>query len=75
MKHELAVMGSEGDVKTIWDSENEHETEAAKKQFQDLKKKGYLAFRVKKGGEKGELMTEWDESAQSIIMSPPVRGG
>lgn len=72
---ELAVMGPEGDLKTIWSADNQDEVDAAKKQFTDLKKKGYLAFKVKKDGEKGELINEFDAGAEKLIMTPPVRGG
>lgn len=75
MRSELAVMGPQGDLKTMWDSDNADEVEIARKQFTDLKKKGYLAFKVKKDGDKGEMTDTFDPLAEKLIMAPPVRGG
>jgi hypothetical protein len=74
-KGELAVLNGEGDFKTIWDSEKPEEVEAAKKTFDDLKKKGYAAYRVKKNGEKGEVIKEFDPGAEKIILAPLMAGG
>lgn len=73
---EIATMGVEGDVKTIWDRNNADEVANAKQTFDNLRKKGYLAFRVTgKDGEKGEQMTEFDPTAERMIMVPQMRGG
>ncbi len=73
---EIATMGVEGDVKTIWDRSKPEEVENAKRTFDDLRKKGYCAFRVTgKDGEKGEQMTEFDPTAERMIMVPQMRGG
>jgi hypothetical protein len=73
---EIAVMGKEGDVKTIWNPKNADEVENARKTFNDMKKKGYLAFKVAKDGEKGEQMTEFDpDAAKMILMVPAFQGG
>jgi hypothetical protein len=71
----LATLAPAGDLKSTWDSERPDEVSAARKQFDDLTKKGYLAFKVKKDGDKGELIREFDPEAEKIILSPPVRGG
>ena len=73
---EIAVMGKEGDVKTIWNPKNEDEVENARKTFNDMKKKGYVAFKVAKDGGQGEQMTEFDpEAAKMILMVPAFQGG
>lgn len=73
---ELRVMDAkEGDLKLIWDSENEDEVELAEKQFDAAKKKNFLAFRGKKDGSKGKLMEKFDPDAERIVMTPPVAGG
>lgn len=64
-----------GDIKLIWDSENEDEVELAKKQFNEAKKKKFSAFAVKKSGEKGVRIEEFDPDSEKIIMVPPVAGG
>jgi hypothetical protein len=72
---EMAVMDRTGDTKTIWDADNADEVEVARETFNKLKRKGYLAYRVKENGKKGEIITEFDPSAQKLIMSPPMAGG
>lgn len=72
---ELAVIDSTGDTKTIWDSRNKDEVDAARAQFNALKKKGYLAYTVSKDGGKGEVIHEFDEKLEKVIMSPPMAGG
>ncbi|MBA7687244.1 hypothetical protein ES703_95705 [subsurface metagenome] len=65
---------SVGDLRVIWDSENEDEIELAKKQFKEAKEKGFTAYRVKKSGKKGEKLEDFDPHAEKIIMVPPVEG-
>lgn len=72
---ELRVMDRTGDTKTIWDKDNATEVEVARETFAKLKKKGYLAYRVKKDGEKGEVIKEFDPDAEKIILAPPMAGG
>ena len=64
-----------GDKKEMWDRTNEDEVACAKKTFDALRKKGYIAWSVKNDGSKAEMMTEFDPHAESMILSPPVRGG
>lgn len=64
-----------GDTKLIWDAEVGEEVDNARETFNRLKKKGYAAYSVKKGGEKGELLTEFDAKAEKIIMTPRMVGG
>lgn len=72
---ELIVMDYTGDTKTIWDTDNEDEVEAARSIFKKLRKKGYLAYKVKKDGVAGEAISEFDPSLGKIILSPPMAGG
>lgn len=73
--HELVVIDQTGDTKVIWDSSKKEEVAAARKTFDDLKKKGYWAYSVKKNGEKGEVIQEFDEEAEKIILAPRMVGG
>jgi len=75
MKGEMRIMGVDGDLKVIWDSEKEAEVKAAKKQFEELTAKGYLAFKVKKDGEQGEKMKEFNPDAEKMILVPILKGG
>jgi hypothetical protein len=72
---EIAVMGKEGDVKTIWNPHNHDEVENARRTFTDMRAKGYLAFRVTAKGDQGEQMNEFDATAGKVVMVPPFQGG
>jgi hypothetical protein len=75
MTCEMAVMDHTGDTKTIWDTDDPVQVEVARDTFNKLKKKGYIAYKVKKDGEKGEMMREFDPEAGKVIMSPAMAGG
>lgn len=72
---ELRVLGPEGDIKTIWDPEKNDEVKAAREQFDNLKKKGYRAFRVDKDGDKAGVMGSFDPAAGKVILVPGIVGG
>ncbi len=72
---ELAIMGKEGDLKVIWDQEKPDEVEAARQQYERLIEKGYIAFSVKKDGEKNEKIYKFDAYAEKIILVPMLKGG
>lgn len=72
---ELRILGREGDTKVIWDPSNDDEVEAAEEQFDSLLDKGFLAFSVKKNGEKGKQIRDFDPEAGKVILIPPVVGG
>lgn len=75
-KNEMAVMDGTGDTKILWDSHNADEVEAARAQFNALRAKGFLAYKVVgKEGTKGEMITQFDPDAEKIVLSPPLRGG
>lgn len=72
---EMMVLSREGDTKIIWTPGNTDEVNAALTMFNDLKKKGFIAYKVTAGGEKGEVIREFDPSAEKLIMAPPMVGG
>lgn len=72
---ELRTMGREGDLKTVWDPEKPDEVAGAKAQFTAMLAKGYHAYAVKKNGDKGERITEFDPESAKIILAPQMRGG
>ena len=72
---EMRVMGPEGDTKLIWDAENEDEVANARRTFCDLTGKGYTAYAVKKGGEKGKVIKTFDSDAEKLILVPRMVGG
>ena len=71
----MAVMDASGDLKVIWDADIKDEVDAAKTQFDSLRKKGYSAFKVNKKGEAGERITEFDAHAEKLILVPQLQGG
>lgn len=75
MSNVLAIMGKEGDTKIIFDPSQPAEVENARRSFNELKAKGYIAYSVKAGGDKGEIMREFDPKCEKIIMAPPMVGG
>lgn len=71
----MSVMGKEGDTKIIWSKGNTAEVDNAKHTFTTLRGKGFSAFGVKKDGDRGDMITEFDENLEKIIFVPPMRGG
>lgn len=72
----ISIMHAEhGDLKVMWDPRNEVETAAAKKQFDEMRDKGYKAFRVAAKGEPGEKIGEFDPREGAIIMMKQFVGG
>lgn len=70
------VMGLSGDRKQMWDPNQADEVDDARKSFVNLRKKGFLAYRVNpKDGSKGEQVTEFDAQMGAIIFTPPMVGG
>lgn len=75
MQGEMSIIDHTGDTKLMWDSDNKDEVDDARRTFNDLRKKNYLAYEVKKKGGKGEIMDELDPRVERIILSPPMVGG
>lgn len=71
----MAIMDRTGDTRLTWDYKNDDEVAAAKAMFDDLIKKGYRAFSVKKDGEAGERIDKFDPKAEKLIMVAQLQGG
>ena len=71
----MHVMDVTGDSKTIWDPNNADEVAQARKTFNDLKAKGYSAYKVRDDGKKAEIMVSFDPQAGKLILSPAMAGG
>lgn len=72
---ELVILDDTGDSRLIWDQDKQDEVDAAKLMYTTLKKKGYIAYSVNRKGDKGEVIQEFDPTAEKIIMSPSLQGG
>jgi hypothetical protein len=75
VQHELIVMDESGDTKIVWDPDKSDEVDNAKRTFSEMKKKGYIAYKVDRKGEKGEVMDDFDRNAEKLILAPQMRGG
>ena len=72
----MQVMDRTGDTKYVWDRNNETDVAVARAAFNEAKKRGHIAFKVDKEGNKtAEQITEFDPNLERIIMAPPMRGG
>lgn len=72
---ELHVMDEGGDTKIVWDKDVPAEVEAARELFDKMKGKKYLAYSVKKGGKKDQVIGGFDADAEKLIMAPMMKGG
>lgn len=75
MTGEMKIMDQTGDTRLTWSSDNPDEVANAERTFKDLKAKGYMAFSVKKDGEKNEVISAFDKNAEKLIMAPALKGG
>lgn len=75
MTGEMAILDNTGHSRLIWDANSPDEVEAARETFNRLKKKGYLAYSVKEGGDAGEVLREFNPNVGKMILSPPMAGG
>jgi hypothetical protein len=73
--HVLQYMSDEGDSRIIWDPANRDEVDAARETFNKLTKKGYQAYEVRRGGERGQRVREFDPNLERLILAPATVGG
>lgn len=70
----MRVLDVTGDTTLSWDPEKPEEVTTARRAFDDLRAKGFGAFRVD-SGKRGESLTTFDPSAGQIIVTPALAGG
>lgn len=68
----IAELNHEGDIKFSWDRKNPRECEAAHEHFDAMKKKGFLVFKVKKFGRKGDGADRFDPKEGKYLYSAPA---
>lgn len=72
----IHTLDKSGDTRLIWDRSNQDEISAARKMFNELTAKQFVAYKAEgKEGKKGEVIRTFDESAERIIMVPRMVGG
>jgi len=65
-----------GDKQLVWRADDKESKEKALQEFKDRIKQGWLAF-IPKGDnpKQGKQIRDFDENAETIVMTPPVAGG
>lgn len=71
----MNTLDSTGDTRIEWDPTVKVEVDMARKAFNAVKKKQYLIYKLDADGSQGELMREFDPSAERIIAVPQTVGG
>lgn len=71
----LCVLDDTGDSRIQWDPASPEEVAKAQLRFDELKRKGYLAYKVNKRGDRGEVLQAFDPAAERIILHSPMVGG
>jgi len=72
---ELRVMDGMGDTRLMWDPNNAEEVSNARRTFNDLTKKGHIAYEVKRKGGVGERIRTFDPEMSKVILTPQLVGG
>jgi hypothetical protein len=75
MSGTMRIINSSGDTKLTWKTKSKAEVEAVRQAFGQFHDQGYSAYAFKEIGKPGELATEFDPTAQLIIMAPRMAGG
>lgn len=72
----LAILDKRaGDITVGWDPNSPDEIENAQATFDDLTKKGHLAYVMTKDGKKGIQIKKFDPKHERIILAPALQGG
>lgn len=72
---EMRVLDRTGDLKIIWNSDNEAEVTHARDTFKKMTDQGYSAFSVKKDGSPGKRLASFDPDVEAMILVPRIVGG
>jgi hypothetical protein len=72
---ELVILDSTGDTKMTWDRNSADEVAEMRATFDRMKARGLQAFSVRRNGDKGERITEFDPDAEKIIFASALVGG
>lgn len=75
MTSTLHILDKTGDVRHEWDPSDPVAVEMARAAFQAAKGKKMLIYKTRRDGSRGELLREFDPSAERIIATPQTVGG
>lgn len=73
----LEIMDSSGDTKVLWDVDNEAEVAETRRIFDSMiAESGMLAYKTEsKNTSDGEVIKEFDATAERVVLSPQLVGG
>ena len=71
----LCILDETGDSRFQWDKNDPEQVAKAQAKFDEMKKKGYLAYSVNKKGDRGDVINTFDPNAERIIMHSQLVGG
>ena len=67
----IAQLNHEGDTKYTWDRKNKAECEAAREHFDNLRRKGFLVFKVTRMGFKGKPAPWFNPNSGAYLFTAP----
>lgn len=73
--HTLTIMDHTGDSTVEFNPQDLASVDHARNQFDQLRKKNYLAFLGGKDGKPAELIRAFDPNAENTVLTPPLTGG
>lgn len=71
----LVIPNEEGDLRIEWDPQDQSQVALAGEAFQGARSRGMTGYKVEQGGQRGELITQFEAEAQRIVMAPQMVGG
>lgn len=75
-RHTLSILTVEdGHREVTWDPNDEGSVALATREFNSAKADGRVAVDVGENGQGAEVISEFDPSARTIVMHPPLKGG
>ncbi len=64
-----------GDQQVTWDRKNQTQIGIARDAFNSAIRAGYMGYKVTADGRRGEVLREFDVTAERIILAPAMQGG
>jgi len=71
----LHILDRTGDTRVEWDQDNPAEVKMAKAAFKTAQDKKMLIYKLNRDGSRGELLRNFDPTAERIIAAPQTVGG
>lgn len=75
MMNEFTVLDPNGHTTTMWDPQSPAEVERARRVFDEMRRRGYRAFRIGKDGGPGEPRRSFDPKDDAMLFVPPIHAG